>query len=337
MCVLAAPGVDNFTDALAKVGCPMRVLRAGPDLNPVLLAALVRDIRRFRPDVVHTHLVHADLYGQLAASVAGVPAVSSVHGAPRFYRRQPYLSARRLAGRRARLTIAISESVAGFLRELDLVPSERIRVVRYGIDANRWEMSEDDRVQARKAFGVSADIVVIGVASRLVQHKGHAPLLDAFANALAAAPEARLLVAGTGPLLESLRNQAARIGCLEQVRFLGFVHDMRSFMGACDVLAFPTAPEIGEGFGLASLEAMAAGRPVVATAVGPLPEIVVDGQTGFLVRSGSPEAMTMALVQLVRDGELRKRMGGAARSRTIECFALDTMVDRTVSVYESVL
>ena len=135
MCVLEMDGGERFVDALRRANIDVTTRKAGFDANPALLPGLVSDIRSYRPDVVHTHLVHADVHGLLAARAARVATVSSVHGTPAFYRREPYRSAGRLAGRLANRRIAISEHVATFLRAMRLAPPDRIRVVYYGIDA----------------------------------------------------------------------------------------------------------------------------------------------------------------------------------------------------------
>jgi glycosyltransferase involved in cell wall biosynthesis len=108
-------------------------------------------------------------------------------------------------------------------------------------------------------------------------------------------------------------------------------------MGACDVFAFPTQPELGEGFGLAALEAMAASRPVIATRVGSLPEVVRDNVTGLLVEPGSVEDLAAALVHLAKNAGLRKRMGERARTRAQEDFSLELMIERTLAVYDDCL
>jgi glycosyltransferase involved in cell wall biosynthesis len=336
MVVPAAGEASRFIEPLRARGVPTTVVAAGPDLNPVLVAALAREIRAFKPDLVHTHLIHADLHGQVAAGVTGARRVSSVHSTPAFYRRMQYRTAARLAGRFTRVTIAISEHVRRFLEALQLTPAERIEVVPYGIDASGWALSEDERGRARAALELKPGDIAVGMAARLIPGKGHAFLLDAYAAAVRRSPNLRLLVAGDGPLREQLELEAARAGT-GTVRFTGYVSDMRAFMSACDVLAFPTEPALGEGFGLAALEAMAAARPVVATRVGSLPEVVDDGKTGLLVRPGAIDELAGALLDIAQDQRLRSELGARAQQRARSVFSLEAMVTRTLAVYDRAL
>jgi glycosyltransferase involved in cell wall biosynthesis len=332
MCVAAAGRAADFTERLRELGVPFAVLRAGPHVNPLLVTELRREIRGFRPDLVHTHLIHADLHGQLAARLAGVVGVSSVHGTHGFYRREPYLSVARMAGRSARLTIAISEHVRRFIEDLRLSREGAVRVIPYGIDASGWLALGAERASARAVLGLDAGDVAVGVASRLVPHKGHSFLLRGHAHASRGRPNLRLLVAGDGPLRADLEREAR--GLDGRVHFLGFVPDIRSFLNACDVLAFPTQPEFGEGFGLAALEAMAASCPVVATAVASLPEVVSAEETGILVDPGSVEELAAALVRLAEDATLRRAMGKRGHERACTRFSLEAMVERMIAAYE---
>ena len=327
---------SRFVGALRSEGVDVAVHRAGPDLNPALARWLVGQVRTFRPDVVHTHLVHADVHGQLAAAALRVPGVSSVHDTARFYHREPFRTAGRLVGRLAARRIAISEHVARFLRDTRLSPPDRIRVIHYGIDAADWSAGPTERARARERGGFNGNEVVVGIASRLVPGKGHDVLIEAFAGAAHEVPELRLLIAGSGTEEAALRALAARRCPPGSVRFLGFVDDVRSFLAACDVLAFPTLPELSEGFGLAALEAMAAGLPVVASEVGSLPEVVADGRTGLIVQPSSVGALRAAIVRLARDRPLREQLGCSGALRAAERFGLGAMVSKTISVYEEV-
>lgn len=333
MCVPVATQSEEFTERLRELGVPHTVIHAGRDLNPRLVAALRREIRDFRPDIVHTHLIHADVHGQLAARLAGVTGVSSIHGAHGFYQREPYRSAARLAGHSAARTIAISEHVGRFAAEMRLCRPGTIRVIPYGIDTSAWLASDAERASARSALGLDPGDVAVGVASRLVPHKGHSFLFDGYARASRRAPKLRLLVAGDGALRAELQREASTLEA--DVEFLGFIPDIRSFLTACDLLAFPTQPEFGEGFGLAALEAMAAACPVIATAVASLPEVVgSDGLAGLLVDPAGVDELADALVMLGEDAELRRGMGERARERASSRFSLEAMVEHTLAVYD---
>ena len=333
MCVLAAPGADRFVEALRGAGVDTVCVPAGPDVNPVLAARLFSEIRKFRPDIVHTHLIHADLHGQLSAAVARVPGVSSVHDTGAFYLKQPYRSVGRTIGRLPRRRIAISQHVASFLRREHLAPPDRIRVVYYGIDSDTIHRGLASRSDCRRALDVGDSEFAVGVASRLIPGKGHDVLIPAVARAAAELGGVKLLVAGDGPERARLELIAKRLCSPGTVRFLGFVPDVGPFMHACDALAFPTLPELSEGFGLAALEAMAAGRPVLASAVGSLPEVVDDGVTGVLVPPASVDALASAILELARDPSRCERLGanGATRARTD--FTLERMVNQTIDVY----
>jgi glycosyltransferase involved in cell wall biosynthesis len=330
---LLAPGGETFTSALTENEIPVAVIPAGPDLNPWAIARLARLLRRRRPDLVHTHLIHADLHGQVSARVAGVPGVSTVHGAHAFYGRQPYQSAARAAGHLARRTIAISNHVARTLTDAGVVPPERLRVVPYGIDTRSWAPAEGQREAARRRLDLPHGHVVVLIASRLIPGKGHDQLVRAVADVRRRGLPVRLLVAGDGPIRSELTELARCEDLQDAVSFLGFVPDIRSLMAASDMVAFPTEPELGEGFGLAALEAMAAARPVIATRVAALPEVVEDEETGLLVSPRSGSDLRDAIQRLASDEALRTRLGQAGRRRAKERFSLDAQVSATIKIY----
>lgn len=337
LCILAAPGYERLLELASERGADTAVLPAGSDVDPRLPLRIAREIRRFRADLVHSHLIHADLYGQLAARTIGFPTVSTIHSTNPFYRGLPIRWFARVAGRSARRTIAISEHVKRFVLELGIAPARSVRVVHYGIDVTEWHLTQHDRDAARARWSFGRGHVVVGVASRLVGNKGHDFLIDAFGEAHRAEPSLQLIVAGAGSARDELEARAAKTSAPSAIRFLGHVSDIRAFMGACDVLVFPSLPGFGEGFGLAALEAMAAGRPVVATSIDSLPEIVQDQTTGFLVQPWAIGDLAAALIRLARDETLREAMGKRSRDLAADRFSLDRMVSRTVGVYEEAL
>jgi glycosyltransferase involved in cell wall biosynthesis len=336
------PGGAEFIDAFRSVGVDTRAVPAGPDLNPRAVTGIMRVINDVRPDIVHTHLVHADLHGLIAALVRRVPSVSSIHDPPPFFDRWQSRLVAQLAGRLARERIAISHDVERVIAAKHLGRPGHVTVIHYGIDPGPWQAVDRDTARARLNLTdqpdesvQSVDSVVVGIASRMVAGKGHDELLDAFELALPRAPNVKLVIAGRGPLQPHLEARASRLHP-GSVTFLGFVDHMPDFVAACDIVTMPTTQDLSEGFGLVVLEAMAAGRPVIATAVGPVPE-VVDDASGILVPAGSSTALADALVRLANDAELRKQMGAAGAARAHTVFALDRMVDHTITVYERVL
>ncbi|HET7481640.1 MAG TPA: glycosyltransferase family 4 protein [Actinomycetota bacterium] len=333
MCVLAGGDSDRFTHALSATGTPTASIEAGPDANPLLIAKLRRVLRDVAPAIVHTHLVHADLYGGLAAATTRIPRIRSVHAAHPSVGRQPSLALHRLAARRTARTIVISHHVERFVERLRLADPMGVRVIHYGIRTDGWVLPSDEREAARRELGCAPEDVVAGIASRLFPHKGHDFAIEGFARAVRSEPSLKLLIAGDGPLRRELEAMVPA-DLTHRIHFVGFVEDIRRFMNASDLLLFPTMPGFGEGFGLAALEGMAARRCVVATDLDSLPEIVVDGVTGALVPPGDVARLAAALIELGRDPGKRELLGEAAYARAREEFGFDKMVDSTVRVYE---
>jgi glycosyltransferase involved in cell wall biosynthesis len=337
MVVIASDQAGRFVERMQATGVPVQELRARDlPLSPGLALDIGKAIKRYRPDLIHTHLIHADVHGQVAARRVGLRGVSSIHSVEGFYRREPYRSAAALAHRLAVRTIAISRFAGEYIVRARVVRSERLRVVPYGIDVKDWSLSDSQRLVARRELGVDGDDVVVGIAARLTEGKGHADAIQAVERVSREIPRVRLMIAGEGPLREPLEAVARKLP-RDRVRFLGFVQDVPRFMNAVDVVCFPTRPWLGEGFGLAALEAMASCRPVVATAVASLPEVVLDGETGLLVPAGDVGVLARALGRLAADTDERSRMGAAGRYRAGSTFSLDAMVRRTNEVYQEAL
>jgi glycosyltransferase involved in cell wall biosynthesis len=336
MMVLAEGDWSRFADPLEAAGVEVVSMVAGGDFDPRISRAVGREIRTFEPSLVHTHLIHGAVHGQLAASRRRVPSVATFHDVDPRLRRPPALWAVRFAGRRAACTIAISDHVRGFLEELRIALPDSIRTVPYGIDPDGWRLPPGTRDRARAALNLADRDVAVVIAARLIPGKGHDVLLDALVPAIRRAPNLRLLIAGDGPARPALEAQARSLP-RGTVRFLGFVDRPRELIGASDISVFPTLATLGEGFGLAALEAMAAALPVVASDAGALPEVVDDGRSGLVVRAGNVEALAEALARLGTDPPLRAQMGEAGLARARQRFSLAAMVDRTVAVYAEAL
>jgi glycosyltransferase involved in cell wall biosynthesis len=335
MIVLEEPEnpADDFCAAMSGQGVAVERVPVRGDLDPGLTGRLARVLHAAAPDIAHTHLIHADLYGLPAARRAGVPgAVSSRHNDNPFRRRPLIRMANRWAMRRADRVIAISGALADFVRRVEGVPAEKVVTVRYGLDP--LDYPSGARAEARASFDGRDGEALIGYFGRLIAQKGVDTLLAAFANVRQDHPSARLAVVGDGDRRAALEVQAAALGLNEAVTFAGWVADAACLMPGCEVVAMPSR---WEGFGLVALEAMSASRPLVASRVSALPEIVVDGETGLLVPPDDPAALAAALNALLADPARAEAMGRAGRARLVERFSVDRMIRETLAVYEAVL
>lgn len=300
-------------------------------LDPRVLRRLIAAVRRFRPEVVHGHLTPAEPYAWAAHAFAAHHAVFVVskHNDDPCGLERGYRPVTRCVTTRADRVIAISAAVARFLPPLG-VDAGRIHVVHYGLDAAVW--MQPDRSAVARLRAQWGGTVVIGCVARLVPQKALDILLAGFARAATA--EWRLVLVGSGPLEGSLRAEAQRLGIAAQTVWAGQRSDMPEVMGSFDALALTS---IYEGLGLVLLEAMAAGRPVVASAVSAIPEIVGDdGAAGILVPPRDPEALAGALRRVI-DPAVAAAMGAAGRRRVAERFSLANMVAATDAAYAKAL
>ncbi|MPZ57892.1 MAG: glycosyltransferase [Rhizobiales bacterium] len=330
-------GDQYWTTRLGAAGIsvqPLGLARYG-DLAPVI--RLRRLIRDWAPALVHAHLPPAELYTRLALLGFGPkpPLVISKHNDEPFYRGPAHGTFCRWVARRASRMIAISNAVRIYMRDRMELPDGMMRIIHYGTDCRPFDTVDDrTRQQLRAEWGVADEGMVIGTLARLVPQKALHVMLAAFAQYRSMSKQrAQLVIVGRGPLLAELQEAACRLDVSEAVVWAGYREDVPALMHAFDVFALTSSHE---GFGLVLLEAMAAGRPVVATAVSAIPEVVQDGETGLLCAPGDSEAVARAFLRL-EDADLRARLGRNGRVRGREHFTLDRMIDATIAVYRECL
>jgi glycosyltransferase involved in cell wall biosynthesis len=304
-------------------GVPLDAIQIHADFDPLAFLRVVAYLLRARPTILHTHLVHADAYGLLAGTVAGVPIrFSTKHGFNEF-REAPYFGvADRAFASLAHVHIAISRGLARYLKDVEGFDDESFEIVHYGIDP--------DGEPAPYADGVPRLLCV----GRLIPIKGHIVLLRAFAEAREQLPTLELEIAGRGPLEPALKALARELGISDAVRFLGHVTPIQA---AIERAAVVVVPSMGEGFGMVALESMERSRPVIAAAIGGLGELVRDGETGVLVPAGEAEPLRDAIVRVAGDLELARRMGEAGRRRALTRFLQTFCTERTELLYEDAL
>jgi glycosyltransferase involved in cell wall biosynthesis len=311
------PGASELAERLEAKGVPVDAVRLPFAGDPRGVARLVRVIRGRRPEILHTHLVHADFHALPAGRLARVPVLASTkHGFNPFRSSRAFALADRSISRLAGLQIAISHGLARYLAETEGFAADRFEVVHYGIEPGPDPPPPPDEPR----------LLAVG---RLIPIKGLDVLLRAFAAARREVPALTLELAGEGPLEHELRAQAPA-----GVTFLGRVAPIEPALERSAVVVVPSR---GEGFGMVALEAAERGRAVVASSVGGLPEIVADGETGLLVPNGDAEALERAIVGLVNDPRRVRAMGEAARRRALAEFRQERCTERIEELYRAAL
>jgi len=268
-------------------------------------------------------------YGSIASWVTRVPMIATVHGkhyyGDRWRRRMAY----RFVARRALRMVAVAEDIRRFLIDRIGVPREKVRTVYNGIDI-KTACSEEDGLRVRRELGIRETTPVLGTIANLYPVKGHTFLLKAAAEVAKAVPQAVWLLAGRGQLLGELQDEAHQLGIADRVRFLGFRDDPAALLQAMDVFILPS---LSEGLPVAVLEAMAAGKPVVATDVGGNRELIVDGRMGFLVPPRDPGTLAARTITLLTDKSLADRYAAEGQARVREEFSLERMVSAYEKLY----
>jgi len=334
--ILTQPDIpmDDMLDEAQQRDIPIHRLTIQRHYDLTVLWRIRKTLREIQPNIVHTHLIHADLFGFVGAKIAGVKTViASRHNDDDFrYHRVLRLISRVMWW----LTdggIAISGAIKDFTVNVEGAREDKVDVVRYGLDY-RW--TPDDELTSayrdlREELGLEPDTVIIGMVNRLVEQKGIPYALQAFQQIMTDYPQVHLVIAGDGPGADTLKAQANDLGIASNVHWLGWRTGGQILMGAFDIFLLPS---LWEGFGLVLLEAMSRRIPIVASAVSAIPEVVSHGETGLLVPPRDVDGLITALRFLLDDRTLRKYMGLLGDDRLEQVFNVDQMVSATIAVYQ---
>lgn len=329
--VLAGGGGVLF-DALAKRGVSCRKLeKLVHPIRPLQdLAAyfeIKATLRKMKPDLVTTHSNKAGLLGRLAAGSLKIPVTFTSHGFlfsedEKSFRGHFYRLMEKIASRAASMVIAVSESEKKLAVKLQVIPEAKITVIHNGL-------SDISPQQKAIPSAEPPDLVMV---ARFADPKDHKTLLEALSRMID--KQWRLRLIGDGPLLAETKQLTARLGLEERVTFMGSRDDVTDLLAKEQIFVLASKRE---GFPLSILEAMRAGLPVVASKVGGTSEAVLDGECGYLFPAGDSEALLQRLLRLLEDPLLRQSMGKAGRDRYLANFTLDIMVDKTVSLFETLV
>ncbi len=279
---------------------------------------LYRLLKREKPAIAHLHLLKARFWGGLAAKLARVPVIiETFHGNlfSGYYGRLKtaaiVVAERFLGWFIMNRVIAISETQKDELIRHRICPPEKIHVIPLGLDLGRFANSSKFRGEMRNELGVSNETILLGAVGRLVPIKGLTYLLNAIYRVTQSTNrDFCLLIVGDGPLRQDLQSQASALGIEKHVRFLGWRFDLEKIYADLDI---GVASSLNEGTPVSLIEAMAAGKAVVATKVGGVSDVVEDGVTGLLVPPKDPEVLADAIQRLLKDAGLRERLGEQAK------------------------
>ncbi len=325
-CILIKDGW--LREVLEAGGTPVQIIPVNHALDLKWLSQAARLVEDRAVDVIHSHEFAMNVHGSLLARMTGRRSVATVHGRNYYGDRARRRFAYRRVGQLARM-VAVSEDIRRHLQVNVGVPKTRVDVISNGIDTERFRFDPDLRTETRRQLGYF-EHPVIGAIGNLYPVKGHQVLLRAVATLLEKYPDAKVFIAGRGSEEPNLKGQAKALGIDHAVSFLGFREDVHALLCAMDVFVLPS---LSEGHPLSILEAMACQRPVVASAVGGVPEVIENGKQGLLFPVADHDGLSEGIGKLLQVSEWASELAEAGRRRVVEKYSLDAMLDAYLGLY----
>jgi glycosyltransferase involved in cell wall biosynthesis len=325
--VLCLSGGGAIADKLVAHKKDVEILNIQSYHNPFSVLKVVIWLKRKKIDIIHTHGYPAGVLGRVASFFAGVPCIfHHVHSTYfNLNKRNHFIES--FLGRFTKKVICCSEAVKRFVSENEGIPKDKLVVIYNGIpEPNILKASAGKGL--RKSLDIPQKSSVIGCTASLTQHKGHSYLLEAIQKI----DDVYLLLIGDGPLRRKLAGKASTLNIASRVIFAGSQIEATPYMHIMDIVVLSSAER--EGLGISLIEAMALSKPVVATNIGGIPEVVDDGRTGILVSPRDSDELVNALHKLLMSTELMRDLGLQGRKRYIEMFTLHNMLRRIEELYE---
>ena len=349
--VVLVTGVDNGPegDLLERARRTTRLVivpELGRSINPLSDVAaffkLYRLIRRGRYHIVHTHSSKAGVLGRLAARLAGTPIVVHTLHSLVFHDYQPWLvnrlwwAVKKLCAPLTDHFISVSSVISQKAIAAGIARPEKFTTIYSGMELDWFLDSKVDPAAVRREFGIPADAPVVGKIARLFSLKGHDQLLDAAPEVVRRHPDVRFFLIGDGLLYEHLRSRAREAGILDNFVFAGLIPRERipEMIAVMDVVVHTS---LREGLARVLPQTLAMGKPCVSFDIDGAPEVVIPGETGYLVRPGDARGLADAISELLANPQLRARMGESGRRRVDPAFRAETMVEQIGLVYQSLL
>lgn len=347
--LITGPGLGpegSLEDRAQRSGAEMHVLpqfrrNIHPGRDWSSYRELIALLKRLKPDLVHTHASKAGILGRWAAAKVGIPAVHTIHGASFHYGQSPvaswlYRQLERNAARSTAKFICVADAMTQQYLSAGIGRPERFVTISSGFDVEPFLTPPRDPAEVRRELGLSPDHIVIGKIARLFHLKGHEFVIAAAKDVAARVPTVRFLFVGDGLLREQYEQRIAAAGLAEHFVFTGLVPPTRipELIHAMDIVVHTS---LWEGLARVLPQGLIAGKPVVSYDIDGAREVVIPGQTGYLLPAQSVEPLAAALIELATDAALRHRLGTAGRERFRDQFRHQTMTRRIREVYADVL
>lgn len=338
VCVMQVKQNNPMAAEIEKLGVPIDFVPVKRLADPAALPRLLGYLRRMRPAVLHTQLEFADTLGSTAAKLLGIPTVSTLHTADapekgeKSYRRLKlrWWILRHFPAR----VIAVSEGTRQHHLRVGNLPPQKVVTLHNGIDLARFSPVSSAEIAAmRESLGIPADAPLLVTVAVLRQPKGIQYLLEALPDILRRVPDTRYLIVGDGDHREKLKSIAAEKGVSDHVIFAGTRRDIPQILAAADIFVLPT---LTEALPTVLAEAMAAEKPIIASDVGGVPEMLDDGQNGLLIPPADPSALTEACLKLLENPERARAMGKTGRQIVEARFDIQRQVRRLETLYLAV-
>jgi glycosyltransferase involved in cell wall biosynthesis len=328
-------GQGPMQTAFIELGIPAFNLNAPHNVSPAALSRARDCIRRFQPDILHNHLLRAELYGGSAARLAGVPVILNTAYAIGSFRRHKKRRTDnlldRICYRLATHTLTVSEAVRRDVIQRKLKPADVVHTIHTGIDFNASLPNKSETKRIRRHWQIPPQAPLILTVARLSYEKGVDILLQAAETVAGWHPDAHFVVVGDGPLRNTLEQQVRSANLQQNVHLVGFRADVDHCLAAADLFVMPS---LMEGMPNALLEAYRAKLPVIASAAGGLPEAVDHEKTGLLVAPGDPDELASAIRRLLTDKSLRQQLACNGRNWAEQRFSLPVVVRKYEALYE---
>jgi len=299
---------------------------------------IYRIIKKEKPYIVHTHTAKAGFLGRIAARLAGVPIIIHTFHGHLFHsyfnriKTNILIWGERILGLITNKIITVSKSLRKELIEYKIAPRDKIISISLGLELEEFIKNENNKGVLKKELGLSDDNLIVGIVGRLAPIKGHKYFIEAASIVKKSIKNVKFLIVGDGELREELIDQAKRCQLLDNMLFLGWRNDLAIIYSDMDVVVLSS---LNEGLSVSIIEALSSAKPVVATAVGGVPELIVDGETGFLVEPRDGKALAEKILWLLKNREEAKKMGRRGRELVYPKYDCHKMVNNMENLYVS--